>query len=402
MPAVQLLFLHTDVQVRVLRLWPPRRLFCAQTGSPVLGKVGGLSTSCQHKRLTSTVGACTQSVTSWVASFVILSRVGGAMTTRKIEPKKLSTKGGSSSRTDPGEVKRSQEVALSGIRKRVESRFPRKKSPSIDPAARTAAMRRDWAKITGLAAHELAQPDATGSVADKAGGLRAWLTPEDLTFLATGIDTFIAEEWTLRPTWVKEAFVASVAVVRGLFGPAARGAPLACRLLTPDAAALMLEATGPGIQALHAHACRVTRLFSAFGARSPSPAIYEDIFLKVLVPTYNAVSVGSRLCTACGTEFKINVRSVLEVERSRHCPPCAQRVHSRESQRKRRAAPDVARLLRSDEQGDQAVASAERKNSAGSHWRQGEELARLIDEQHKDRTNTMTVKGRQKDPGRRK
>jgi hypothetical protein len=68
--------------------------------------------------------------------------------------------------------------------------------------------------------------------------------------------------------------------------------------------------------------------FRAFAATFPTPADYQDTFLGVFVPFYNATHGDRRRCIECGTVFAL--RTPAEVETSRYCSEeCSARQRNR-------------------------------------------------------------------------
>lgn len=198
-------------------------------------------------------------------------------------------------RTDPGEIQRSQDEKMAQARDRAVSMYPPERSTPPVP--------------------------------------KIGLTAEDLEILA-GDDTcpnaMVAKALPQRPAWIEEAFIASVAAVKEKFGPAPRGAPVACRLLTPTAAKIMMERSDVGIRTLHEYAAWVFRRVAS--TPFPVPSEYADIFTRIVIPTYNAINFASRRCLDCGKVFAL--RAPKEIEASRHCSEeCDRRASKRGKER---------------------------------------------------------------------
>ena len=113
-------------------------------------------------------------------------------------------------------------------------------------------------------------------------------------------------------------------------------------------------------------------------------------------PAYNAVNFDSRRCAECGKVFAL--RTKREVETSRRCESCQKRFYSRESQRRRRSAPDLVGRVRGREQGDAAVAAAERRMAQDNPWAEEEYAVWRLDmlraqERENAQSTSMEVKG---------
>lgn len=269
-------------------------------------------------------------------------------------------------RTDLGEIDRNRSEKTAEVFTRAESIARRAYGPvqlvPTEPTARATAIRADAARIVGDPAP--ASPEGASQTAGEMSP-KDWLTAEDLELLSspdTCPNTLLAKAIPKRPDWIVAAFVESVAVAKEKFGPAPQGLPLICRMQTPMAAKLMLEPTHDGITALHAHADRVVRQFAAFAARVPLPSEYSDLFMKVIVPTYNAVSFDSRRCLDCGQAFALRAtgkKKAEEREEARYCPVCYPNASERER-----------------------VRNQGRKRPSGSRQAVADELAKL-DEKHR-------------------
>jgi hypothetical protein len=98
------------------------------------------------------------------------------------------------------------------------------------------------------------------------------------------------------------------------FREALRSPPCNCCGAPPT---LMIERSARGLEALYRHAARVEQVCRQFLA-SAIPADQKHLFMRVVVPTYNATNFDSRRCVECGKVFALETGD--EFRRSRYCP----------------------------------------------------------------------------------
>lgn len=122
-----------------------------------------------------------------------------------------------------------------------------------------------------------------------------------------------------RPAWIDEDLARSIPLVNVRL---CRGEPTPERCLCCGVPTnVLLERSPQGLEALLAHAANVERTVSRFVVTTiPHPAAYADLYLRVVVPTYNAVHIESRRCGTCGAEFVLTAPA--DVETLRSCPAC--------------------------------------------------------------------------------
>ncbi len=127
------------------------------------------------------------------------------------------------------------------------------------------------------------------------------------------------------PGWIEEALARSLDVVnRKLCNGVQPSAGASACLCCGQSAEVLIERSAHGQAALAAHAARVEQLFLRFALAVPSLADYADVFMRVVVPTHNAVHNDSRRCIVCGEVFAL--RST-DADAARYCSDeCATRV----------------------------------------------------------------------------
>ncbi len=178
-------------------------------------------------------------------------------------------------KTDPGEIRRSCDEKDAEARARAAAMYPAPGPPQpTEPIARAAAVQAEWARVTG---QPVPSPSAVGEKANRALEVnkgqfpgRGWLTAEELKFLAakeTSPNAIMAKSLPPRPAWVEEAFIASIAAVKEIFGSAASD----CNLPTPELTLLMLEPTEAGLLAIRQWPARQGRASPAGSSAPPRP-----------------------------------------------------------------------------------------------------------------------------------
>lgn len=291
-----------------------------------------------------------------------------------------------------------------------------------------ASLRAELAKLEEEIAAKLDHPH--GLDLDPSGG---WLTAEDIKFLASdGLVENLARAlpqrppWkAARPQWVDRAFIDSISLVNGRLcngqmtaeAEVTRATRLIEERLLKDqafmeattagavgpfvdairraveqddteamsplcfccgvTAAVLLERSAQGLRTLFTHSVNIEKLWQPFAAGAATED-RADMFLRIVVPTYNAISYDSRRCADCGRMFAM--RALKEVEESHRCDDCSGRYHARESQRRRRAAPDLSARARGRERGDTAIAAAECQAAKVNLWEEEEHIVWLLDQ----------------------
>lgn len=290
-----------------------------------------------------------------------------------------------------------------------------------------ASLRAELAKLEEEIAAKLDRPH--GLDLGPSGG---WLTANDIKFLASdGLVENLAKAlpqrppWkSARPQWIDRAFIDSISLMNerlcngkmtaeaevtrarrlvedvllkdqafieattaGVVGPfmdairrvaeqddtEAKSPLCFCCGVT---AAVLLERSAQGLRTLYAHSVNVEKLWHPFAAGAAT-ADRADMFLRIVVPAYNAISYDSRRCEDCGKMFAL--RTLKEVEESRRCDDCSGRYHTRESKRRRRSAPDLSARARGRERGDAAIATAERRMAEDNPWDEEERMVAALD-----------------------
>lgn len=242
-------------------------------------------------------------------------------------------------RTDPAEIVRNRskktEETFERAKKKAQRAYPAAEMAPTEQNARAAARRIDAARILGKPVSE--EDVAEVSRATDEMSPKDYLTKEELDLLGssdTCPNTLLAKSFPKRPAWVETAFVESVAVVKEQFGRAPN-MRLALQMVTP---ATMLEPTHDGVTSLYAYAAWVTRQFRRFAASVPLPSDYSDLFMTVVIPTFNAVSIDSRRCLDCGQVFALRAagkKKDEELKAARYCPVCYPTASERDRVRKR-------------------------------------------------------------------
>ncbi len=143
---------------------------------------------------------------------------------------------------------------------------------------------------------------------------------------------------------------------------------------------ILAERSGRGLESIVAHAANVEKLFRQFAAGA-ADTDRADLFLRIVVPTYNAIHFDSRRCECCGKRFAL--RTLTAVEKSKRCAVCSDRLYWRQSKTKKRAKPRVDamdRLHWKRGRGDEAMAAADRQLAQDSPWEEDEDvIARIND-----------------------